>query len=161
MAVSYIGLGSNRGDPAALVRRAFDSLAEIGTVRSRSSLYRTRPWGYCDQPDFINAVAEVETALAPRTLLEALQAIETRLGRTPSPRWHERAIDLDILLYDDLAMAEPGLIIPHLHLRERAFALVPLAEIAPRFSSWRDDLETAELESVELLNPAKVAVGRP
>lgn len=152
MARSYIGLGSNRGDSAAHVRGAFDALEEIGTVRSRSSLYRTRPWGVREQPDFINAVAEVETDLEPRALLEALQTLEERLGRTPSPRWHERSIDLDILLYDDVALNEPGLIIPHLHLRERAFALVPLAEVAPEYVSWRDELEAAELESVELFS---------
>lgn len=151
MARTYIGLGSNRDDPAAHVRRGFDALGEIGTVQSRSSLYRTRPWGYHEQPDFINAVAQIETSLPPRKLLEALQDLETRLGRTPSPRWHERSIDFDILLYDDVALNEPGLIIPHLHLRERAFALVPLAEIAPHYESWRDELDAAELESVELL----------
>lgn len=152
MARSYIGLGSNRGDSAAHVRSAFDALQAIGTVRSRSSLYRTRPWGVREQPDFINAVAEVETELEPRALLEALQTLEEQLGRTPSPRWHERSIDLDILLYEDVALNEPGLIIPHLHLRERAFALVPLAEVAPEYVTWRDDLAAAELESVELFS---------
>lgn len=151
MARSFIGLGSNRGDSAAYVRGAFDALAEVGTVHKRSSLYRTRPWGYREQPDFINAVAEVETSLEPRELLQRLQAIETRIGRTPEPRWHERVIDLDILLYGEAEMNEPGLIIPHIHLRQRAFALVPLAEIAPRYAPWRDDLDAAELESVELL----------
>ena len=149
MAVSFIGLGSNRGDSVAHVRGAFEALAELGNVRNRSSLYRTRPWGVQEQPDFVNAVAEIETVLPPRDLLGALQNLETRLGRTPSPRWHERVIDLDILLYDNVAMNEPGLIIPHMHLRQRAFALVPLAEIAPRYSPWVDELDAAELESVE------------
>jgi 2-amino-4-hydroxy-6-hydroxymethyldihydropteridine diphosphokinase len=144
-----IGLGSNLGDPAANVRAAFDALRELGVVTARSRLYRTKPWGRTDQPDFCNAAAIVETSLPPRALLDRLKELENRLGRTPSERWGPRAIDFDILFYDDVRIDEPGLRIPHPRLLERAFALVPLAEIEERFAADAAALPPAERASVE------------
>jgi 2-amino-4-hydroxy-6-hydroxymethyldihydropteridine diphosphokinase len=144
-----IGLGSNLGDPAANVRAAIHALAEIGTVTARSRLYRTKPWGRTDQPDFCNAAAIVETKLSPRELLLRLQTLERRLGRRPSERWGPRAIDFDILFYDDVRMNEPGLQLPHPRLMERAFVLVPLAEIDQRFAAAAEGLPPAERASVE------------
>jgi dihydroneopterin aldolase/2-amino-4-hydroxy-6-hydroxymethyldihydropteridine diphosphokinase len=148
---AYIGLGANAGDdPIAGVGRALAALSELGTVVRRSSLYRTRAWGNSDQPDFINAVAALETELTPGELLTALKAIEVRHGRTPDRvRWGPRIIDLDILTYDDVDIDQPGLRVPHRDLRERAFVLVPLAEIDPAYRSLLDALAASELSGVE------------
>ncbi|MCM2335693.1 MAG: 2-amino-4-hydroxy-6-hydroxymethyldihydropteridine diphosphokinase [Pseudomonas sp.] len=133
----YIGLGGNVGDVAAAIARAFEALAALhdSTLVATSRLYRTPAWGVTDQADFINAVARVDTALSPRALLEALLAIERDAGRTRradgSDRWGPRTLDLDLLLYGDRVVDEPGLHVPHPRLHERAFALVPLLEIAP------------------------------
>jgi len=133
MALARIGLGSNLGDAAANVEDALAALGSLGTVVARSSLYRTPAWGVTEQPDFVNAAALLETDLGPFALLDALKALEVRLGRVESFRWGPRDIDLDILAYDDLLLDEPTLKIPHARLHERAFALVPLAEIDPAF----------------------------
>jgi 2-amino-4-hydroxy-6-hydroxymethyldihydropteridine diphosphokinase len=148
---AYVGVGANDGDARANVERALDVLGEVGSVKRRSSVYRTRPWGKTDQPSFFNAVALVETALDPRELLQALQRIEVRLGRVPAQRWGPRAIDLDLLAYDELDIDEPGLRVPHRYLPDRAFVLVPLAEIDPRYESLRDALPGSELDGVERL----------
>jgi 2-amino-4-hydroxy-6-hydroxymethyldihydropteridine diphosphokinase len=145
---AYIGLGSNDGDPIANVEGGFGELTRVGRMVRRSSLYRARPWGKTDQPDFVNAAALLETALAPRPLLEALKAAEIRLGRTPGERWGPRVIDLDILTYDDLEIDEPGLHVPHRGLYERAFVLVPLAELDPHYEPLRDALAQHELANV-------------
>lgn len=155
MPIATIGIGANIGEAAATVERAIVALGELGTSIARSSLYRSAPWGKLDQPDFVNAVARIETALAPRALLSALQAIETRLGRVAGERWGPRAVDLDILLYDDLGFEDEALRIPHLHLFERAFVLEPLAEIDTSFEAWRDALPMGERASVERIAPAK------
>lgn len=144
-----IGLGSNLGDPNANVRAAIEALSGIGTVTAHSRLYRTKPWGRTDQPDFCNAAAIVETKLSPHELLLRLQALERALGRTPSERWGPRAIDFDILFYDEVRINEPGLQLPHPRLMERAFVLVPLAEIDPRFAPAAAALPPAERASVE------------
>jgi len=134
LATAYIALGANLEDPAAQVRAGFAALAALPQTRliARSSLYRSAPVGYADQPDFVNAVAAVETALAPRALLDALLAIERAQGRVRSFANAPRKLDLDVLLYDDVQLHEPGLTVPHPRMHERAFVLVPLAEIAPR-----------------------------
>lgn len=147
-----IGIGSNLGDPAANVRAAFDALDCAGTVVAKSRLYKSRPWGRFDQPDYCNAVAVVETRLSPRALLEALKAIEGDLGRVPGERWGPRHIDLDILLYGDEQVDEPGLHIPHLRLYERGFALIPLAEVDPRYAAAIEGLPRGERESVALMS---------
>ncbi len=148
MALAYVGIGSNLGDPAARVRDAIAALASIGSVRARSSLYRSVPWGRTDQPAFINAVVRLETGLAPAALLDELKAIEARLGRTPGERWGPRVIDLDILTYDDERVESAALRVPHPHLYERAFVLVPLAEIDDAYRPARDALQASSLEGV-------------
>jgi len=133
----YIGLGSNLADPRAQVERALGALDDLPHTRllRRSRLYRSAPWGRADQPEFINAVAQVQTELGARALLDALLALERRAGRErDATRWGPRVLDLDILVYDEQLIDEPGLRVPHPHLHERAFVLLPLAEIAPDLS---------------------------
>ncbi|MDB5026781.1 MAG: 2-amino-4-hydroxy-6-hydroxymethyldihydropteridine pyrophosphokinae, partial [Candidatus Eremiobacteraeota bacterium] len=108
-----IGIGSNVGDAAANVRRAFERLAGVGTVLARSALYRSEAWGVTAQEPFVNAVASVETALDPHALLAALKAIEAEAGRTPTYRWGPRVLDLDILTYGRQRLDDPDLIVPH------------------------------------------------
>ncbi len=153
MAVAAIGIGSNQGDAQAHVRHAFDLLAETGTVLARSSLYRTAPWGVTEQEPFVNAAALVDTVLEPPALLAALQRIERDAGRVTTFRWGPRVIDLDILAYGDVRLAGPELTIPHARLHERAFALVPLAEIDPRYAPLRDALPPGERAGVVELEP--------
>ena len=131
-----IGLGGNLGDAAKAVDQALKSLDALpGTcVLHRSQLYRTPAWGVTTQPDFINAAAVLSTTLSPDALLAELLRIERGAGRDrdlQTERWGPRALDLDLLLYGESVIAHPGLCIPHPHLHERAFVLVPLAEIAP------------------------------
>ena len=130
---AFIGLGANLGEPEVQVRRAIRALREIPKTRvvGASSLYRSAPIGHKDQPDFVNAVAEIETDLSARALLEELLAIEARFGRTRTFSNAPRTLDLDLLLYGNRVISEPGLIVPHPRMHERAFALAPLAEIAP------------------------------
>ncbi|SHE39262.1 2-amino-4-hydroxy-6-hydroxymethyldihydropteridine diphosphokinase [Thermomonas hydrothermalis] len=135
---AYIGIGANLGDPVKAVQEALQALAALPESRllAVSRLYRTPAWGRIDQPDFINAAAVLETTLTPQALLAALQAIELKAGRdrrseTAARRWGPRVLDLDLLLYGEQVINEPGLRVPHPYLHERAFALVPLAEIAP------------------------------
>jgi 2-amino-4-hydroxy-6-hydroxymethyldihydropteridine diphosphokinase len=145
---AYVGIGANDGARKANVEHAVAALGELGTVARRSSFYRTAPWGRLDQPWFLNAVVLLETELTPHALLEALQAIEGRLGRVRAERWGPRSIDLDLLIYDDLHIDEPALHVPHPHLHERAFVLVPLAEIDDRFEALRDSLPASDLAGV-------------
>lgn len=130
--VAYVALGSNLDDPRAQVERGFEELAALPrtAVRARSRLYRTPPWGVVDQPDFVNAAARIETALAPRELLDALHAIEARAGRVRGVRNGPRTLDMDLLLYGNQILREAGLVIPHPRLHQRAFVLLPLADIA-------------------------------
>ena len=128
---AYIGIGSNEGDREGSCRKAIGLLAEAGAVTAVSSFYETEPVGVRDQQDFINAAAAVETALQPEELLQVCRAIEDRLGRKRSVRWGPRTADLDILLYGDAVVRLPDLEVPHPRMAERAFVLVPLAEIAP------------------------------
>jgi 2-amino-4-hydroxy-6-hydroxymethyldihydropteridine diphosphokinase len=126
--LAYVGLGSNLGDREALIRSA---AAFIGAVRL-STIIETEPWGHVDQPRFLNAAAEIETPLAPRNLLVHLLDVERRLGRERiGPRWGPRTIDLDLLLYGQETIDEPGLVVPHPRLAEREFVLRPLAELVP------------------------------
>jgi len=130
---AFVGLGANLGEPEAQVRRALTALAELPGTRllAASSLYRSAPVGVVAQLDFINAVAEVETALTARALLDALLAMETRFGRRREFPNAPRTLDLDLLLYGDRVIDEPELVVPHPRMHERAFVLAPLAEIAP------------------------------
>lgn len=128
MNVAYVGLGSNLGDREAQINRAAELL---GALRL-STIVETEPWGYEAQPKFLNAVAELETALEPRELLDQLLDVERQLGRERiGPRWGPRTIDLDLLVYGDLMLDEPGLTVPHPELAQRLFVLEPLAELAP------------------------------
>jgi len=130
---AYIGLGGNLDDPAARIRRAFSALARLPETRlaATSSLYRTAPVGYLDQPDFVNAVAVLETRLAPLALLDALLGLELDAGRERAFRNAPRTLDLDLLVYGDLQLDHPRLVLPHPRMGSRAFVLEPLAEVAP------------------------------
>ncbi len=130
---AFIALGANLGEPAAQVERAIEELAQLPETRltARSALYLSVAVGYAEQPDFVNAVAALNTRLAPRELLEALLDIETRHGRRREFKNAPRTLDLDLLLYGDLILHEPGLSLPHPRMSERTFVLQPLAEIAP------------------------------
>jgi 2-amino-4-hydroxy-6-hydroxymethyldihydropteridine diphosphokinase len=130
---AYVGLGSNLESPSWQIASALEALGALpGTsVHSCSSLYRTAPVGYAGQPDFVNAVVCLKTALAPRELLDALLSIEREHGRTRALRNGPRTLDLDLLLHGDVRIDEPGIQVPHPRLAERAFVVVPLAEIAP------------------------------
>lgn len=128
-----LGLGGNLGDPEATIAHAYAALRARGHLRidTISSLYRTAPWGPVAQPDFANACALGATDLAPRELLAEVKAVEALLGRLEGERWGPRALDIDILFYAGASVDAPDLVIPHRSLFERAFVLVPLAEIAP------------------------------
>ncbi|CCV14138.1 2-amino-4-hydroxy-6-hydroxymethyldihydropteridine diphosphokinase [Mesorhizobium sp. STM 4661] len=129
----YLSLGGNLGDPAKSMAAALRILDgdEKTRVVAVSSLYRTPPWGKLDQPDFLNAAAEISTALAPRALLDLCLDAERRLKRVREERWGPRLIDIDILVFGDRIIHETGLDVPHPRMLERAFVLAPLAEIAP------------------------------
>ncbi|MBT3338946.1 MAG: 2-amino-4-hydroxy-6-hydroxymethyldihydropteridine diphosphokinase [Anaerolineae bacterium] len=129
MAKIYIALGTNLGDRLANLRTAITSLAPDVRVLRESTIYKTPPWGYTDQPSFLNMVIEAETSLNPRALLAYLKKREDELGRVKNFRYGPRHIDLDILFYDDLVLNEEHLQIPHPRLHERAFVLVPLADL--------------------------------
>jgi 2-amino-4-hydroxy-6-hydroxymethyldihydropteridine diphosphokinase len=130
---AYIGLGSNLGEREATLKRALAEIDRLPATRVSmvSRCHETKPVGVEDQPDFVNAVARVETSLEPRDLLESLLAIERTLGRDRSreQRWGPRTIDLDLLLYGDERIAEPGLVVPHPRLMERSFVTEPLREV--------------------------------
>lgn len=126
-----IGLGANLGDPADNLRRAVALLGEAGLAfDALSSLYATKPWGVTDQPDFINACALARTALSPLNLLDLFKETEQAMGRRETRRWGPRVIDIDLLFYEDWSWSDDRLTLPHPGLTERAFVLLPLAEIA-------------------------------
>jgi len=128
MTLAYVGLGANLGEREQSILRA----AELIGARRLSPLHDTEPWGVVDQPRFVNAVAELETELEPRALLEELLWVERELGRVrDGTRWGPRTIDIDLLVYGDAAIDEPGLTVPHPRLAERLFVLEPLSELAP------------------------------
>jgi len=137
MAVAYLCLGSNIGDKVGYLQQALKILNEskMVTVVRTSALYETEPWGNKDLDWFVNAVLEIKTKLSPRELLELCKNTEMLIGRTPvtSKNYEARVIDIDILFYGDLTIDEPDLKIPHEHLHERAFAIVPLLELIPDY----------------------------
>jgi 2-amino-4-hydroxy-6-hydroxymethyldihydropteridine diphosphokinase len=134
--IAYISLGSNVGDSPGYLREALMKLARIGTPVTNSDFYRTKPWGKIRQPYFYNAVAALDMGkrLDPQRLLYALLAIEAEYERVRIERWGPRTLDLDLLLYDDIVEKSAQCIVPHPHLRARAFVLAPLAEIAPNLA---------------------------
>jgi 2-amino-4-hydroxy-6-hydroxymethyldihydropteridine diphosphokinase len=133
MPTVYLALGTNLGDRPANLRAAIAALPPSVVVRQSSPVYETPPWGLTDQPAFLNMAVKAETRLEPAALLATLKRIEQELGRTPTVRWGPRVIDMDILFYDDLVLETPEATIPHPRLHERAFVLIPLADIAPDF----------------------------
>lgn len=134
MYTTFLLLGSNLGDSKQYLADAIDMIGErAGKIEKLSSLYQTESWGKTDQPDFINQAVQLSTTLSPQSLLSTILEIEKELGRLRKEKWGSRTIDIDILLYDNLIINEPGLIIPHPFLPERRFALMPLQEIAADF----------------------------
>ncbi len=146
-----IAIGSNLDDPHKNVEVAIEHIAKISTLIATSKLYATKPWGVTDQPDFCNAVVTVQTELLPHDLLDALQSIEEKMGRTKTYKWGPRLIDLDLLHYGDISINDERLTIPHPHINERAFVLVPLAEIDNRFIATRDQLPQADLLAIKVM----------
>lgn len=132
-ALVYLGLGTNQGNRVANLDLSVAALSpKVAPIRL-SKIYETPPWGYTDQPAFLNQVVEARTDLSPHELLVHLKDIEIQIGRKPTFRYGPRLIDLDILIYDDLILNTSTLVIPHPNMHERAFVLIPLAEIVPNF----------------------------
>ncbi len=157
--MAYVGLGANLGDPRRQLEQALRELDELPDTRvhARSSLYRSAPVGYADQPDFVNAVAELETRLSAKRLLAELQAIEARHGRSRSFANAPRTLDLDLLLFGDERIAVPGITVPHPRMHERAFVLMPLVEIAPEtaipgYGKASDLLERCRSQAVQKID---------
>jgi 2-amino-4-hydroxy-6-hydroxymethyldihydropteridine diphosphokinase len=162
MPEALFGLGGNVGDVRATLDRAIAMLCDAEVrLTARSSDYLTPPWGNEDQPPFVNCAIAVETAIGPHDLLARAQAVETALGRDRARerRWGPRPIDIDILAYGDLTLDVPGLTLPHPRLFERAFALVPLAEIRPARTisgvAVRDALARIDATEIERLPPRR------
>lgn len=141
----YLALGANLGDRLGNLRAAIQALPPTLHLLAASPVYETPPWGYLDQPAFLNQVILAQTDLAPLDLLRWLKQLEAKLGRRPGARYGPRLIDLDILLYDDLELETPALTIPHPRLAERAFVLVPLADLAPDLRPPGSLLSIAEM----------------
>ena len=153
----YLSLGGNLGDPAKSMGAALRMLDGDADTRVTgvSSLYRTPPWGKLDQPDFLNAAAEISTGLQPRALLDLCLDAERRLKRVREERWGPRLIDIDILVFGERVIHETGLEVPHPRMLERAFVLAPLAEIAPSLivggRSITDRLVAVDTSGIERL----------
>jgi len=154
--IIYLSLGSNLGDRLINLKNAISTLSPKVRVMAQSSVYETEPWGYSDQPAFLNTVVKGDTDLNPRELLAFLKTIEVSLGRRKTFRFGPRLIDLDILLFDDLVMDAPDLIIPHPRIAERAFVLVPLSEIAPDLSLPNSGTTIQQLRSSVDTNSVKL-----
>ncbi len=146
---AYIGLGGNAGDVGATLAKALARLRRLGRVTAVSPTYRSKAWGVTDQPDFLNAVAALETALDPHALLRCLKTIERELGRVPTFRWGPRVIDLDILTFGEHRVRDARLQIPHARLFDRAFVLAPLADLEARYVPAFAELPEAERASVQ------------
>lgn len=155
---AFLSLGGNLGDPAKTMATALHMLDASGSTRvvSVSSLHRTPPWGKVDQPDFLNVTAEVATSLAPLELLELCLDVERRLKRVRVERWGPRLIDIDVLLHGDTNVSDVGLEIPHPRMLDRAFVMVPLAEIAPDLAlagktaaQWALGLDSSGIEKLD------------
>lgn len=151
---AYVGLGSNLDTPIQQVSRALEELDALPLTRcvAASSLYASRPVGPQDQPDFVNAVARLDTRLSPLALLDQLQALEQRHRRQRLRHWGPRTLDLDLLLYADTTLRHPRLNVPHHEMHRRHFVLVPLSEIAPELqvharplTAWLDELPPSDL----------------
>ncbi len=131
MVTAYLGLGSNLGDREVNLKKALALLCRGESLTALSSVYETEPWGYTFPPPFLNLVCALETRLSPQGLLELAHGVERELGRVPTFRYGPRTMDVDILLYGNEVIDTPSLQVPHPLISQRAFVLVPLAEIAP------------------------------
>jgi len=155
----YLALGSNLGDRLANLKQAIDSLTPQMEVKAKSSVYETPPWGYEDQPKFLNQVIKAKTYLDPEPLLKHLKRLEVALGRKESFPNGPRLIDMDILFYDDLVLNNPSLVIPHPRLHERGFVLLPLMDISPDLvhpinkKSVREMMAGCDVVGIEKLAP--------
>jgi len=150
-ATAYVALGSNIGDREAYLLQAIDALRRQAgiEVTALSAMYETEPVGYVDQAAFLNMVIELSTTLPPKQLLLAMQDIEGSLGRTRDVHWGPRTVDLDLLLYDDIQLTAPDLIIPHPRMQERAFVLIPLADVLQQRQAGLLASITEQLERLE------------
>ncbi len=153
--IVYLALGSNMGNRLANLKAAISNVTPQMTVKKKSSVYETPPWGFKEQDAFLNQVIKVKTSLAPEPLLRHLKRLEVALGRVPNFQNGPRLIDIDILFFDQMIIETPPLIVPHPRLHERAFVLVPLAEIEPDFihpilqksvSKLLEDLDRSEIK---------------
>jgi 2-amino-4-hydroxy-6-hydroxymethyldihydropteridine diphosphokinase len=152
---AFLGIGSNLGDRAALLQGAVDGLAATDgiTVVAVSPVYETEPVGGPEQPEYLNAVVAVDTDLTPRQLLEVAQRLEREAGRVRGERWGPRTLDVDVLLVGDEHVEEPDLVVPHPRLYERAFVMVPLADLDPMLAPWVPPGEGVRRSEVELAEP--------
>lgn len=151
---AWLGLGGNVGDVRHTLETALDRLDRLPgmSVRSVSGLYETPPWGDTDQASFLNAAAEIETTLEPLALLDAVKGLETALKRVPTRRWGPRTVDIDLIAMEGVEITTGRLVLPHPRAQERAFVLVPLADIAPRLSiggktvaQWLAPIDVSEI----------------
>lgn len=151
---AFLALGSNIGDSKGYLLTAMEQLRAAAGIHTLvpSSLYRTPPWGKTDQPDFYNCVVEITTDLTPHQLLGVCQAIETNLHRQREEVWGPRTLDIDIIWYDARAICTPDLLVPHPYLYQRAFVLVPLAEIASEFATALGRLPEADVQAIQKEN---------
>ncbi|HDN04706.1 MAG TPA: 2-amino-4-hydroxy-6-hydroxymethyldihydropteridine diphosphokinase [Chloroflexi bacterium] len=141
----FLSLGTNLGNREMNLEAAKQELPPQVKILECSSIYQTEPWGYLDQPDFLNQVLAVETSLSPHELLTYVKDIEQKIGRKPSVRFGPRIVDIDILFYGDRIIQEEDLVVPHSRLKDRAFVLIPLAEIDPDLIYPGTDLSISDL----------------
>jgi 2-amino-4-hydroxy-6-hydroxymethyldihydropteridine diphosphokinase len=157
--IVYLALGTNLGDRLANLKQAIAALTPQMEVKSKSQVYETPPWGYEDQPKFLNQVIKAKTYLDPEALLKHLKRLEVALGRTVSFPNGPRSIDIDLLFYDDLVLNKSSLVIPHPRLHERGFVLLPLMDIAPDLvhpvnkKSVREMAALCNMEGIEKFAP--------
>lgn len=156
MAITHIHLGTNQGNLVANLRTAIEKLSSNGTIVDKSHIYETEAWGKQDQPNFYNMAVAYKTKLDPHALLKFITEIEDEMGRVRSEKWGERIIDLDIITYDDKVICDENLTIPHKHMAERNFVLVPMIEIAgewmhPKLEKTIDELYVECLDTCDVI----------
>lgn len=155
----YLALGTNLGDRLANLKQAISALTPQMELQTKSQVYETPPWGYEDQPKFLNQVIKAQTYLEPEALLKHLKRLEVALGRKASFQNGPRLIDIDLLFYDDLVLNQPALVLPHPRLHERGFVLLPLMDIAPDLmhpvykKSVREMVAQCDLHGIEKFAP--------